>query len=221
VYQIKKCSNCQKNLPIINVKYNICSNCNSVRLWGKSQSERQKEQSIKYRKNALQRYRAKVTIETDTFLQPVIKLPVKAKKPLSTTTRIKAQTTEEALIKKQLSALKQEIRLEAVQNNEYYCCGCGKTGVLDCSHILSVGQFKHLELVKENIQLLCRECHHQWENKNIQQVIKLHCFVDNMYILAKYDKASYNKLITKIEDYQVWITDEQEKQFVKELLEKL
>jgi hypothetical protein len=42
-----------------------------------------------------------------------------------------------------------------------------------------------------------------------------------MHILAKYDKVSYNKLITKIEDYQVWITDEQEQQFVKELLIKL
>jgi hypothetical protein len=96
-------------------------------LHGKSQSERQAESALKYRKNALERFRARVTVETDDFLQPVIKLPVKAKKQLSTTTRIKAQTTEEAVIKKQLSALKQEIRLEAVQNNEYYCCGCGKT----------------------------------------------------------------------------------------------
>jgi hypothetical protein len=216
------CSNCTKNLPIVNVKYNLCNNCNSIRITGKSISERQAESAVKYRKNALERFRAKITVETDDFLQPVIKLPVKAKKQLSTTIRIKAQTTEEALIKKQLSALKQEIRLEAVQNNEYYCCGCGNTGVLDCSHILSVGQFKHLELVKENIQLMCRnKCHVIWENKNPAQVIKLNCFLDNMVILAKYDMVSYNKLITKIEDYQVWITDEQEQQFVKELLLKL
>jgi hypothetical protein len=42
-----------------------------------------------------------------------------------------------------------------------------------------------------------------------------------MLFLAKYDITSYNKLITKIKDYQVWITDEQEKQFVRELLEKV
>jgi hypothetical protein len=70
--------------------------------------------------------------------------------------------------------------------------------------------------VKENIQLMCRDkCHVVWENKNVQQVIKLNCFTDNMHILAKYDKVSYNKLITKIEEYQVWITDEQEKQFLR------
>jgi hypothetical protein len=91
-------------------------------LHGKSKSERQAESALKYRTKSLERFRARVTVETDDFLQPVIKLTVKAKKQLSTTTRIKAQTTEEAVIKKQLSTLKKEIELEAIQENRYFCC---------------------------------------------------------------------------------------------------
>lgn len=189
---------------------------------GKSQSERQAESALKYRTKSLERFRARVTVETDDFLQPVIKLTVKAKKQLSTTTRIKAQTTEEAVIKKQLSTLKKEIELEAIQENRYFCCGCGTSYPgLDKSHILSVGQFKKYELLKPNIQLMCRNCHVLWESGEIQEKIRLHCFVENMLFIVKYEPVVYNKLITKIEEYQVFLVDQNEKQFVKEILLKL
>jgi hypothetical protein len=73
------CSNCTKNLPIVNVKYNLCNNCNSIRIAGKSQSERQAESALKYRKNALERYRAKITEEVEDYTLKGIIKPVISK----------------------------------------------------------------------------------------------------------------------------------------------
>ena len=64
-----------------------------------------------------------------------------------------------------LAKVKSAIRLQAHDDNKYYCWGCGKGGVgLDCSHILSVAQRKDLECDPENINLFCRECHIKWES---------------------------------------------------------
>ena len=117
--------------------------------------------------------------------------------------RIKQQTSKEADIKSHLSAIKNEIRLDAIQSNEYFCKGCGHTGVLDCSHILSVGKYKHLELVKENIQLLCRHCHLIWESGSIDKQLNLHCFNDNLIFISNQDILAYNKFNTRVEDYLV------------------
>lgn len=129
------------------------------------------------------------------------KTPIKkSSSPILKKALIKKQTAKESSIKKKLSLLKREIELEAVQNNEYYCKGCGKSYPgLDKSHILSVGQYKHLELVKENIQLMCRKDHKIWESGNIELMIKLNCFNDNLLFIKQHDLIAYNKLLTKLE----------------------
>lgn len=117
--------------------------------------------------------------------------------------RVKPQTTEEAIIKAALSKLKKEIELEAVQNNEYYCAGCGKSYVgLDKSHILAVGYIKDLELCKENIQLMCRLCHAIWESMDIALMVKLNCFDSNLAFIKEHDTLMYNKLQRKSDEYR-------------------
>ena len=194
------CNQCTKDLPIVNVKYGLCHSCNSVRLTGKTPAQRQAESVTKYRQKAAN------TATTKTS---------------GTHTPIKQQTAKESAVKKQLSELKKEIRLEAIQNNEYYCCGCGQTGLLDCSHILPVGMFKHLELVKKNIQLLCRDCHRVWESSEIDQKMRLYCFVENMLFIKEHDLTTYNKNITKIESYLPFIEYRSELLFVRNILENL
>lgn len=72
---------------------------------------------------------------------------------------IKQTTKKESVVKNKLSIIKNEIRLEAIQSDTYFCKGCGLGTSCDCSHILPVGSFKELETDKENIDLLCRDCH--------------------------------------------------------------
>jgi 5-methylcytosine-specific restriction endonuclease McrA len=178
------CGNCKKERKIINVKYTLCIECNSIRLHGKSQSERQAKSVVRYRSKKLIKNRDIVKQDTPTL------------------SSIRKQSFRESIIKNKISQLKRSIELEAIQNNEYYCAGCGISYVgLDKSHILSVGQYKHLELIKENIQLMCRECHVIWESGTIDEKIKLNCFVNNMTFIKSYDKIMFNKLMNKIEYY--------------------
>lgn len=181
------CSGCDKPKPIVNVKYNMCGDCNSLRLHGKYLGERKAEQVKKYQDKVRQNVGQNLGQKRAHYVQ------------------VKRQTTKEAGIKSQLSIIKNEIRLEAVQNNEYYCQGCGHTGQLDCSHILAVGQFKHLELVKANIQLLCRDCHLCWESGSIEQQMTLRCFINNLVYIYFHDELHFNKFLTRIEEYNKWL----------------
>lgn len=111
---------------------------------------------------------------------------------------LRQQTKKQPIISKQLSALKSEIELEKIQNGEYYCKGCGisKSG-LDKSHILSVGRYKNLELVKKNIQLLCRDCHNIWEHGSIQEKKRLLCYEENLEIIRSLNQLAYQKFLNE------------------------
>lgn len=159
--------------------------------------------------------------------------PLKRYKPLQRSTKplkrtaIKRQTNEEATRKNQLSKVKKEIDLTEIQNNTYFCKGCGRSYPgLDKSHILSVGLYKHLELVKENMQLMCREgslhsrsnqgCHTIWESGTMKEKMKLHCFVENIVAIHKLDYPTFNVFINEIEylDYSKYLN-------IKSLTDKL
>lgn len=182
----KNCEICSKAKPIVNKKYGACDDCNYFRIHGVTKQEAMKGKQAEWMKKMQQKQ-----------IQRQLATP---KKP---TAPIKQQTSKESSIKTKLACIKREIDLEEVQNGTYFCKGCGHSHVgLDKSHILSVGLYKHLELVKENMQLMCRKCHTIWESGTIEEKMELLCFAANLLIIQKYDIEAYNKLITKVEEYE-------------------
>lgn len=128
----------------------------------------------------------------------------RSSKPILKKTPVKKQTSKEKTVKNKLSALKKEIELEAIQNNEYYCTGCGKTQAgLDKSHILPVGTHKHLEVVKENIQLMCRSCHIIWESAPLKLKLDLLCFKNNINLIKKLDYSKYLFIVNEIDNLNI------------------
>lgn len=137
----------------------------------------------------------------------------KSKKPPKP---IKQQTKKEGAIKSALSELKTEIDMDNVLDGTYYCKGCGKSHVgLDKSHILSVKQRKDLELLKQNMQLLCRSCHMDWESWDVVRMGKLLCFEENLQHIYAYDYETFQKIMTKIDEYLHW--EPAENQLVRHL----
>lgn len=111
---------------------------------------------------------------------------------------IRQQTSKEASVKQLLSELKAEIELEALQDGNYYCQGCGgarcnNTG-LDKCHILPIGRYKHLELVKENITLMGRKCHEIWDSGSLEEKKQLLNYEHMLSIALKHDELFYNRL---------------------------
>lgn len=99
-------------------------------------------------------------------------------------------------LNKKLSSIKKEIEFESFQKYGYLKCeGCGHlSDHMDKSHLVSIAQNKSLECIKENIQLLCRECHMKWESRDINTMMSLKCFDSNMKIIKRLDEIAYNKI---------------------------
>lgn len=178
-----ECKKCEKSVPIVNKKYWLCNECNFMRLNnGATRGE-------VYSERAKKREEFKTPRKTNTKIKPK---------------RMKQQTSKERIVKGQLSELKQQIREEANSDNMYYCWGCGIGGEgLDCSHILSVGQRKDLELDKDNINLFCRGCHNNWESNDFKKMYKLLTFEKDLIYIREHDSKRYNQLISMMEEYCV------------------
>lgn len=122
--------------------------------------------------------------------KPIQRTPIKrSSKP------IKKSTSKESARKRKLSKVKDEIELTALQDGTYFCSGCGETSAgLDKSHIMSVGQYKHLELDPENMVLDCRKCHPIWESGTLEQKRALNNFNARVNYILKHDVNLYNRL---------------------------
>lgn len=193
-----KCTNCDNNKPIVNKRYNLCDDCNFMRLHdGKSKAEVYSERS-RQNKIAKQFKESDGVMTQDEFDRlgngDFIKgFENKKRKPL------RQQTAKQAGQQVKLNRLKQKIELEAIQNNEYFCWGCGNAkGGLDKSHILSVGQRKDLELIKANINLFCRKCHNDWESGDLIKMLNLNSFEKDLQFIKENDTKVYNKLLDAI-----------------------
>lgn len=179
------CSNCNKHRAIVNRGKTLCDNCNYQRLHSGKTKEDIAKEKIKIKESKMREISLKShdSINHSSFQNKRVK--------------IKAITAKQSNLNKQLSQIKNEIALEAIQNDEYFCKGCGSSSEIDKSHILSIGQRKDLELVKENIQLLCRRCHIKWESGNYEKMSSLWCFDDNMEYIASIDLEKYHKIVNK------------------------
>jgi len=172
------CNSCRLDKPIVNKKYDLCDDCNYMRLHnGQSKAEVAREKASN-----------KIATLPKIYV-------FKTKKRLSSNQK----TQKQQVIDKALQLLKESIRLDAKQSDSYYCKGCGKTERhLDCSHILSVKHRKDLELVRENINLFCRQCHIDWESGDILKMIALHSFEKDLAYMKENDPGRYNKLLDAI-----------------------
>lgn len=109
---------------------------------------------------------------------------------------IASVSKKNALVKAEMTKMKKEAK-----SIEQPCEGClSHKGVLDYSHILSVGQRKDLELHPENKNMLCRECHQKWESWDPSKMITLSCFYNNMRFIYKHDTQRFWRVYFKFND---------------------
>lgn len=168
------CSGCREEKFIVNKKYNLCDDCNYKRLHGgKSKQE-------VYGERNKDKPRKVYSLKKST-------------KP------IKQVTTKQRDENSRLSQVKREIELEAIQNNEYFCWGCGVSHPgLDKSHIISV-KYKKTATDKENINLFCRKCHEKWESRDVLLIIKLNSLKSDLKYLSVHSYSDFASLMTSIE----------------------
>lgn len=137
------------------------------------------------------RLKRKTPLKRNT--QPLKRSAIKTtKKP------IRRVSSEQAVINRELSALKKEIEIEALQDGTYYCQGCGgarcnNTG-LDKCHILPIGRYPELQLIKEILTLMGRKCHEIWDSGTLEEKKELLNYDHMMSIVLKYDELWYNRL---------------------------
>lgn len=175
--------------PATNKKYKLCDECNYIRLHGESKQ--------------------------DVYAQRAASKPKKVY--VLKQSVVKQQTKKQSVRSQQLSSLKTEIELEAIQDGRYYCEGCGKSYPgLDKSHILSVGQRKDLELEKNNIHLFCRDCHNDWESWDIERMSRLLTFEADLYYIFDQDFETFGRIMNKIFEYMRWNSDK-DTEIVKKL----
>ena len=250
---MKKCKKCNQSKPLVNLKYELCDDCNFFRLNGvtkqekyrKKSEENQLKKSVKvvvsdikkqpvtikelhpegsfrfFHNNRQEKYEGKgikildievvgfhksyktLILEDDSILHCterdiVKKLPIQKE---IKKVKIKQQTDKTRKNEEQLKKLKDSISNKAVQNGTYQCSGCGRGDEwLDRSHILSVKQRKDLELVEENIDLLCRSCHEKWESGNIVKMMSLNCWSRYIEYIRMNDEQKFYKLKYKVDE---------------------
>ena len=177
----ENCKGCNTDQYIVNRTKMLCQCCNHFRIHGESIQETQRKQQQKWIDKAAQK-------------------PKKPPKPTKIYV-IKQSTSKTAKKNQELSELKFSISEKALLEGEYYCKGCGcSNGGLDRSHILSEKQRPDLSLVEENIDLLCRDCHMDWESWSIIRMVKLICFEKYLEYIYKMDEETFFKIFTKMEE---------------------
>lgn len=186
-------SNCinHPNRVAINKKHKMCQECNYERMHGKSQQEE---------------YAERAALRPKKVYQLVSRTP------------IKQQTKKQSVRSKQLSELKSDIELEAVQNGTYYCEGCGKSYPgLDKSHTISVGQRKDLELRRDNIHLFCRSCHEDWESWSIPRMVILLTFESDLDFIYNEDFETFGRIMLKMMEWAKWNCDKTDNEVFKKV----
>lgn len=104
----------------------------------------------------------------------------------------------------QVEATKRKLKQGAKDGSHTQCEGCGKfVKQIDGSHIVPLSQSQALASDKENIRLLCRECHVTWEGFELPDVVELACFLEDMAYLMRVDNPRFWNLFQKLLDYHL------------------
>ncbi len=179
--EVKQCDFCENMVinPAKSKRVVTCKNCAHVAKFGESlfvtQQRKLRESQLKAREKA--------KLKPPQY-KPVKKIPFFSEKGKER--------------HKELLKVKNEVRQQAFDNNEYYCRGCGKATGLDCSHNIGLGQTVTKATDKDNLTLLCHFCHSNWESNNFLLMSNLHCFQDLMKYLFRSDTERFEKKVTVI-----------------------
>jgi 5-methylcytosine-specific restriction endonuclease McrA len=180
----KICKGCGENHYLVNLTKQLCDNCNYFRLHGQTRQEREGKKHQEWLERGMAKQASKQSLK-----QPKVYT-------------IKTATKKEANNLVKLVELKKKITLKAIQEDMYFCWGCGKGEEgLDKSHILSVKQRKDLELDEDNINLFCRKCHVIWESGDVEKMVGLDTIEKDLAYIGEKDSGKLSVLMGKVEDY--------------------
>lgn len=162
----------------------MCKNCLSIERTGFALKEiaREKQRELS------ERSRMKAKAKQDL-------------KPKKTYT-IKNRSEKGAKRENEVKATKQKLKQEAKQDGWIECQGCGRfVKQIDGSHKIPLSRSIALASEKENIRLLCGECHPVWENMTLPEVVDLRCFLEDMSYLHRADYGRFCRLFQKMLDF--------------------
>lgn len=169
------CTECNYRYPIAKSKrLQTCPNCAQIEKTGESIPEIARRKA----KESMERSRLRSQARQAEKPKPTYKIPARSAKG----------ARQERDVKKTKSELKQ-----AAQDGSFTECeGCGKHFKgLDGSHIIPLSQSSALAADPANITLLCRECHTDFENGAVPQMIELRCFIRDMEYMFRHDNARF------------------------------
>ena len=184
-YTLDNCKKCGEEKPIVNKKYYLCNDCNHIRLHGESYEEKQKKKEFKNRHK----------LTTADKLKPK-----KNKKPL------KQRTDKQKEYEEKLRKSYEEFDQIMIDNDSWYCRGCGKAENLSHSHIIRQSWCKNNNLEylcfdHRNITLHClSSCHQKWESGVIEWMVQLNDFWYNLEFIRTISEQEYQKIYQKLLD---------------------
>lgn len=187
-----ECSSCKKNRIIINKKYNLCPDCNNLRL-NPNYREDQIAKQIQYNNTQRIKQQEKKKQVDNTDRKPIIQT-----KPR---TSVRKVSTKEKDNKQKLH----QVYAQIDQERERFCSGCGRSDVpLSHSHIISRHQNKALESDPENIVYDClsmgnrKGCHDRWEHASQKEKkVMLLNYEERMAYIRSKDRLLYHRLKSK------------------------
>jgi hypothetical protein len=68
---------------------------------------------------------------------------------------------------------------------------------------------------------MCRGCHRIWESGTIEEQVGLLCFIDNLQFIYTLEPLVFQKFITRIEEYKVWLIEEKDQDKIRVINEIL
>lgn len=179
------CPTCKEPIRIAPSKrVQVCKNCLSIARTGKSIKEIAREKHREWSERSRLKSRAKQDL--------------KPKKNYV----IPARSAKGAKRESEVKATKQKLKQEAKQDGWIECQGCGKfVKQIDGSHKIPLSRSIALASEKENIRLLCGECHPIWEHLRLPEAVDLACFLEDMLYVFRVDNDRFWRLFKKMLDF--------------------